>query len=343
VTADPPSTPDLDFHLFVRLDRFITLNMVQPFRRMFALNSQLPTFNAPIPILMYHSISEDREPGVHPYYKTCTSLATFRQHMQFLSEHGYRAITISQAVKLMSEPATRKGTSFSSLPSVKQVVLTFDDGFRNFYTEAFPVLQQYGFTATMFLATAFIGNAPRLFCPQDSSPSTNSSQRSSSHVCLTWSEVKELNASGIEIGSHTVNHPRLVDLPWSDVEMELRDSKNAIEDRLGTATTSFCYPFAFPQTEAAFTRPFRQTLRSCGYRSCATTALGRLQEGGDPFALKRLPVNSCDDPRFLQAKLAGGYDWLAWPQGISKQCRRWRAPHRRDHSLPPGLKTAAKA
>jgi peptidoglycan/xylan/chitin deacetylase (PgdA/CDA1 family) len=329
----------------MRLDRFITLNLVQPFRRIFALNSQLLTLNSSIPILMYHSISDDLEPGTHPYYKTCTSPAILRQHMQFLANNGYRTITISHAVKLLTGKEGEKGTSFSSLPSVKLVVLTFDDGFQDFYTHAFPMLQEFGLTATVFLSTAFIGNTPRLFSrspsttnhqpsarqvfqPRVSSPSTINSKLSTRHECLVWSEVEELSAAGIEMGSHTVNHPRLVDLRWCDIETELRESKNAIEDRIGTTVTSFCYPFAFPQADAAFTDRFSQTLSALGYRCCTTTDLGRVRHGDDPFCLKRLPVNSFDDQEFLHAKLAGCYDWLAWPQKITKQCKRWVAPRR---------------
>src|SRR5262245_27809373 len=92
-----------------------------------------------IPILMYHSISRQSEARVRPYYKVTTSPERFRAHMQWLSDHGYSTLDLRQALDLVRSP---------SGPIQRAVVITFDDGFRDFLQYAWPVLADHGFTAT---------------------------------------------------------------------------------------------------------------------------------------------------------------------------------------------------
>ena len=329
----------------MRPDRFITLNLVHPWRRVFrALNPQSSTLNPKwsVPILMYHSVSDDPEPGVSPYYRVNTSPSVFRQHMQFLAGHGYQTISLNQLVSMLTigqqdhrttgpqdQGTTRpRGpisafqlSSFSAFPK-KPVVLTFDDGFRNFYTEAFPTLQEFGFTAAMFLPTAFIGDTRRQFrLPGTTLSALNSQLSTRLKECLIWPEIRELRKSGIEFGSHTVSHAKLVELDWPDIKAELSASKSEIERHLGELVTTFCCPFAFPSADRDFIHRFTELLSDTGYRSCATTELGRVRTGDDPFRLRRLPANSLDDPALFQAKLDGAYDWLGRPQGWAKRLK----------------------
>lgn len=287
----------------MRLDRFITLHLVQPWRNIWSSSEHYSKNNeprtphqerrtknqelwSPIPILMFHSISSDPEPGVSPYYRVCTSPATFARQMQLLSDLGYHGVSLAKVYRelgignhtqtaslhLGKEQNTtlREPHIFSSqLPSLeteshdsKLVVLTFDDGFRDFYTDAWPILEEHQFTATVYLPTAYIGDNPRQFKGRD---------------CLTWANIEELHQAGIEFGSHTVNHPKLVDLAPAQVEAELRDSKSAIEDHLGHPVDAFCYPYAFPSQNQAFVQQLTDTLVTCGYTTCATTQIGRLR------------------------------------------------------------------
>jgi peptidoglycan/xylan/chitin deacetylase (PgdA/CDA1 family) len=183
------------------------------------------------------------------------------------------------------------------------VAITFDDGFEDFYTAAFPALRENGFSATMYLPTAFIGNKTEKF---------------KNRSCLSWFQVRELHGQGVEFGSHTVNHPKLLDLPWPSIARELQDSKKAIEDEVGTAVPGFAYPYAFPQQDGPFTSQFRQELQKAGYQNCVTTGIGRVTSADDRLALNRLPANDCDDAALLVAKLDGAYDWLAWAQAAVK-------------------------
>lgn len=277
---------------------------------------------------MYHSITAEPEPRVAPYYQVNTSPALFRLQMQYLADQGYQTLRLETLLASLSDPASHEvGSSPSELRCVPphkpqhppQVVITFDDGLRNFYTEAFPVLQEFGFTATMFLPTGFIGETPLAFQPSGSAGS--SSSFSAGSTCLTWSDIRELHRHGIEFGSHTVTHPKLVRLPFEEIEQELQNSRTEIEQQLSARVSTFCFPYAFPQSNAAFVDRFTEILGRSGYTCCATTEIGRVKHMSNPFRLKRLPVNSLDDVPLLAAKLEGSYDWLNWPQSLAKRVK----------------------
>jgi peptidoglycan/xylan/chitin deacetylase (PgdA/CDA1 family) len=286
---------------------------------------------------MYHSISDDPELGVAPYYRVCTSPRRFAEQIQWLADWGYHGVTLTEGLAwLRSEEAEKPTTDFtdgtdkqSHSQPAKLVALTFDDGFRDFYTEAFPVLRRHGFSATMYLPTAFIGADDadrRIFAPARSSlaasRSTNTPFSLVRRSCLTWSEVRELATAGIEFGSHTVHHPKLIELSPAEVEAELRDSKATVEHQLGTLCPAFAYPYAFPQHDARFTSRFCALLPDTGYTSGVTTQIGLVNRQSQMYRLPRLPMNSADDRPLLQAKLAGAYDWLAGPQHAFKTLKR---------------------
>jgi peptidoglycan/xylan/chitin deacetylase (PgdA/CDA1 family) len=278
----------------MRLDRFISHQVVHPFCG--------DTSAKHIPILMYHSIADEAEANVSPYYRTATSPTIFSQHMQALKSAGYRAVDLRTAV-----------TALQNGPKEKLAVVTFDDGYQNFHTAAAPILQQYNFTASMFLSTAFIGRDRRPF---------------KSRPCLTWSEVKELQQAGMHFGSHTVTHPKLVELDWPQIKTELADSKKEIENQLGVAADTFAYPFAFPETNKNFVQRLSELLTEIGYACNATTRIGRAKPGDDLMQLKRLPANSCDDAQLFQAKLDGAYDWIAPLQAGVKKIKSVISPAR---------------
>jgi len=248
-----------------------------------------------VPVLMYHSISDDPEKGVGVYYRVATSPQRFDGQMQWLAEAGYRGVSLEEA---LSAPAGGE----------KLAAITFDDGFRDFHTTAWPVLKRHRFTATMYLPTAFIGSQRRAFFNRE---------------CLTWDEVRELRREGVRFGSHTVNHPKLYELAWENIENELAESKQQIERELGERISGFAYPYAFPQEDRTFTQRLRAILKASGYQSCATTMIGTRLPGSDPLLVKRQPVNDCDDRALFEAKLSGAYDWMACPQAIIRRAKSW--------------------
>ena len=271
-----------------RLDRLATLYFFQPLRRL------RPAGRAGVPILMYHSMSEVAQNGVRPYYQTVTTPRVFAEHMEYLSRGRYKATTLADAVRLSQSPGPR---------TEKVVVVTFDDGFRNFYTDAFPILNKCGFTATVFLPTACIGETALKFKGME---------------CLTWSQIRELQRLGVQFGSHTVTHPQLRSIKTENVQTEVRASKATIEDKLSAPVNSFAYPFAFPETDRLFRQRLRAILEDAGYENGVSTIIGTAGRTDDRFFMKRLPVNSRDDLRLFRAKLEGAYDWLHTFQYVYK-------------------------
>ncbi|MBM4305293.1 MAG: hypothetical protein FJ115_00235 [Deltaproteobacteria bacterium] len=271
-----------------RLDRFLTLHAFRHLMRVYPQSKGIR-----IPILMYHSISDEPEKG-HPYYWINTSPKLFAEQMQFLHDNKYKVISLEEACSALNsnlQPATRNPQPVTD----NLVVLTFDDGYLDFYTDAFPALQRFGYTATIFLPTAFIGN---------SKPGLAGKKH------LDWGHVRELKQQGISFGSHTVNHRQLWKCEDSVLESELRESRKTIEEKAGEGVETFCYPYWFPEQDKIFVVRIKELLRNCGYLCGTGTRIGTIHQPGEKMVLKRIPLNSADDLCLFSEKLSGNYDWL---------------------------------
>lgn len=243
-----------------RLDRIVSLAVARPLRRLTGKGSR-----AAIPILMYHEI-RDRQGKRHPYFETGTSLERFTEQMRYLHENGYRSVGLD---------VTTSDCHLATEPN-RRVVITFDDGYRDFYTEAAPVLARYGLTATVFVVSEWAKRA---------NPLGNSKY-------MTWSEIREIGRNGITIGSHTVSHCELRTLASSCLFYEVAESKRMIEDALGTAIDSFAYPFAFPEKDHELKKRLRSHLQASGYQRGVCTSIGTAQRGSDPFFCRVYPSMS---------------------------------------------------
>jgi peptidoglycan/xylan/chitin deacetylase (PgdA/CDA1 family) len=271
-----------------RLDRMATLYFFSPLNRMVGAGTRIR-----VPILMYHSVSENRFGKTHPYFQINTLPSVFASQMRWLRSHGYQTISLKEMLAGLD----------AGEPLAKKIVLTFNRGYQDFYSNAFPVLRQCGFGATVYLTTECIRDTPIRLEGAD---------------YLTWSQVRELHAEGILFGSHTATHADLLSLDLEQIDYELGFSKECLEQKLGAAVNSFAYPWAFPEADPVFVRFLVDLLKSHGFDNGVSTILGRANSSSNRYYLPRLPINSWDDPALLSAKLAGGYDWLHWPQRMHK-------------------------
>ncbi len=247
-----------------------------------------------IPILMFHSISQYATPKFKPF---TVSPVLFARQMAYLHQQAYSPITVTQFIDARTGGAT-------ALPE-RPVVLTFDDGFADFYIEALPVLKRYGFPATLYVATAFVNNTSRWLRREGEA----------SRPMLTWDQVAEIAANGIECGGHSHSHPQLDTIPLSMVQDEIVQCKRLLEHHLGQEVFSFAYPFGYHSTA------IKQLVREAGYTSACAVKYEMCSETTDPFALTRLIVRPDTNVDALAALLTARY-----PSVVTRMYKRARAP-----------------
>lgn len=214
---------------------------------------------------MYHSISPHATPKYRPF---AVSPALFADQMAYLHQQEYTPITVTQFVNTVAQGG-------AALPE-RPVVLTFDDGFADFFTEALPVLQQYNFTATLYVATGFIGDMSRWL----------QREGEATRQMLTWNQLTEINACGIECGGHTHGHRQLDILPLAVAQSEIVHCKRLLEDHLGQEVSSFAYPHGYHSTA------IKRLVREAGYTSACAVGYAMSSVTTDPFALVRLRMGA---------------------------------------------------
>lgn len=218
------------------------------------------------PILMYHHID-----GRAAEWKLSVAPEQFEKQMKFLKEHNYQVMSLKTYIgKIKSGEKVRH----------KTVVLTFDDGYDNNYTEAYPVLKKYGFPATIFIQVDGIGR----------------------DGYMTEDQIRELIENGIEIGSHTMHHGFLPNLSHEQKALEIYDSKNELEARFGIPIDVFSYP------GGGFDAESREMVIDAGYIGATATHPGWDYPNLDPYALKRIRVSrTADNPIVFWLQLTGLY------------------------------------
>ena len=209
-----------------------------------------------IPILMYHAIhvmdpSEAANAGLN------VDPTTFESHLQALKEAGYYTLTPDEAYKALTE---------NVLPENKKVVwLTFDDSLKDFYTNAFPLLQKYQMKATNNVITGFV--------------------QAGREDMLTLDEIKEMKEKGMSFEDHTVNHPDLSTATADQQTLELRDSKAFLDDNLSQKTTTVAYP------SGRYSDATLQIAENLGYKMGLTTNNGLASLSNGLLSLNRVRVN----------------------------------------------------
>lgn len=210
------------------------------------------------PVLMYHSISDESGSVFRPYV---VSPASFSEQMRYLHQTGYVPLTVTQFVSALKEQ--------KPLPH-RRVILTFDDGYVDFYTQAFPVLKQYGFSATVYFPTRYVGITSEWM-----------NEIGEGHrPILDWDTITIIAAQGIECGAHSHTHPELDILEPSNAREEIFTSKRILEEHLQRKILSFCYPHGYSN------RVVKRFVREAGF----TSACAGLTPADDLLAIPRLFV-----------------------------------------------------
>jgi peptidoglycan/xylan/chitin deacetylase (PgdA/CDA1 family) len=231
-----------------------------------------------IPILMYHSIAEQASEKFRPF---TLSPALFADHVAYLLWRGYTPITVSQFIEM------RHKNTRQSIPE-RPVILTFDDGFADFFSAALPVLQRYHFPATIYIATAYMNGTSHWL-----KRSGESSRR-----MLRWEQVREIDMSGIECGAHSHHHLQLDTLSYTEAREEIISSKQLLEEHLEKPVVSFAYPHGY------HSMALKQIVREVGFTSACTVKYTMCGMDNDRFALPRLFVSSDTNVEKLEALLA---------------------------------------
>ena len=199
----------------------------------------------------------------------------FARQMAYIKNKGYKVFSLSELAE-----GIKQNRDFAH----NSVVITIDDGFRDNYTQAYPVLKEYGFPATIFLISNFIGNN------QD---------------FLTWNQVITMSADNISFGGHTKNNVYLPSIKERQVLIEeTAGCKVFIEEKIGKPVELFCYP------TGGFTEEVKRILGESGYKAACSTNRGLAELNQDVFELKRIKVTNSDTTKPLNfwAKLSGYYN-----------------------------------
>jgi peptidoglycan/xylan/chitin deacetylase (PgdA/CDA1 family) len=233
---------------------------------------------AGIPILLYHSISQEASLR---FKKWTVTPELFAAHMAYLYELGYTPITVTKL-------ATAMTNNNLSIPD-RAVVITFDDGFADFFTGALPVLKRYGFSATLYIAIGFVGGTS----------SWLSREAEGNRPMLTWDQIAEISTSGVECGTHSLNHVQLDTVPFSTAYDEISRSKSILEHYLDKQVSSFSYPHGYNCPVV------RRLVQQAGFTSACGVKNMMSSMDDDTFALARIIVATDTNVKSFGALLEG--------------------------------------
>ena len=235
------------------------------------------------PILLYHDIVGRGDRPGDPFTVTADA---FDRQMAWLAAH-FTVVTVRELLARVTRGSAR------GLAAV-----TFDDGYRSTVDRALPVLRAHSLSATVFVDTGRLN--------------TGGSS-------LTDADVRALSDAGVEIGSHTVTHPNLMEIDDASLRRELLDSRAQLAALTGTDIAGFAHPFG------RYDARVRTAVQSAGYSyACTCRQHGTNRPGDDAFQLMRLEVNATDDARRFESKLRGKYAALyaAWYR-LNPATRAW--------------------
>lgn len=219
-----------------------------------------------IPILTYHQIADAPRPGT-PFSGLVLTPGSFRRQMKLLSRLGYTGCSIAGLWPYLH--GEKIGKVFG---------ITFDDGYRNVYLNALPVLHELGFTATNYFVSRQVGGSNEW----DRSIGIPESE------CMNAEELRRWSAFGNEVGAHTLDHVPLTQIPEAEAYRQIADCRRELEDLSGGSVSAFCYPYG------NFDMRVRDMVEEAGYSTATTIRKARVTPSDDPFLLPRVMVRRRD-------------------------------------------------
>jgi peptidoglycan/xylan/chitin deacetylase (PgdA/CDA1 family) len=254
---------------------------------------------------MYHQVGEF--PPMRTHRANYCDHRRFDRQMGLLHALGWTVLDLDQAL------AGLRGER--PLPA-RSVVLTFDDGYDNFADFALPVLVRHGFTATVYAISGWLGQRIQWYGDEPGRPRPR---------LMDAAQLREIQAAGMTVGSHTVTHAHLAKIDPAAQLREVRDSRLALEDLLGKPVRHLCYPFGSFNLEAV------HAAGAAGYVSATTCLRGAATPGDHPLALPRKAISFGDSLWGFAWKLGFKHapkpELTAWRQRLAPTLARQRDAH----------------
>ncbi len=254
-------------------------------------------FKQQFPILAYHRIQEKPEYGMD------VATADFSRQMDWLHRQGWQTISLDQIKECLDQDLALPAKSFT---------LTFDDGHKDNYAQALPILKRYGFSALIYLTAGYIGTTKyavktevgRQWLAQK--PATWQDQDTVNcrkFEFLSWEEIQEMKTAGWEFGAHTLSHPHLTRLSRQEQFKEIEDSKKLLENKLNTPIKHFCYPYQDYNQET------EDLVRQAGFlTACYSPSHYDLRfYWDDLYALERIAIFGQMDLKKVSMLVTGSY------------------------------------
>lgn len=227
--------------LFVAVPKFGIQAVVASYDRNNPVNLQ------DVPILNYHKVDILN-------HALSVSPQEFEEQMEYLYKNGFHTIAPDQLMAYLKYG--------KKLPD-KPIMITFDDGYLDNYTNAYPIMKKYDFTATIFIITNLIAQDNRF---------------------MNWDQVREMQQNGFVFGSHTANHKSLTSLTRDQVMNELSQSRDEMARQLGKSPKYFAYP------TGTYNGEIEEMVRAAGYRAAFTIEYGQVGADSDLYLLQRIPI-----------------------------------------------------
>jgi peptidoglycan/xylan/chitin deacetylase (PgdA/CDA1 family) len=214
-------------------------------------------------VVAFHRVTDAYQDSL-----TC-SVKDFESFCAFFRQY-FTVIPLAEMVERLERSQPLSGT----------LAVTFDDGYRDNYEFAAPVLRAFALPATFFVVSDFIESDTVALWDRECVPPP---------PWMSWEEVRGLHDHGFEIGGHTRTHANLGEVAGTQAEWEITSCRRELETRLGTTVRLFAYPYGRAEH---MTDANRELVRQAGFRCCASCYGGTNPRGGDSFRLRRIPISS---------------------------------------------------